>query len=532
MRYFTIGLMTLIGLLTLGCAYPSTVKQKAPLPQTQPIDHSIQESAQKLKIEKELVGWENKVDEMLNFIQIELGKINEIMKEKELSVDEYNFLAERKKLLGAYRSNLIRIKNLQQKLPMGENTFSREDLYLDLINNYLSTLKLIEALPKETYFSKAREKSLEDKITQSYQANNYYQVIECYQQLTSYQPEEKINFTTKCYYGLSLIRLNQVEEARKVVEKIFASPLSLDSENAPLCFLIGEWMIDQGQVEAAQKIFQQLNNFYQVQAEWQDKVRRKLIFFQLGTEDIKIKNKLEQARFLFEEKNNFLAAYRLAREAKSECYEVNCQQGVQNFLAQLEFDTLKQIDEKIQVIDEKIKQSDYTAAKTLLLSLKNSFPPGEYPPSIQDKLALLTQREEQLKKIKIITTDPERQKLDKAIRLIAAERFEEAINLLGELEESNYQLEVNEQKLLAINGLARSRRLKAGQLFLQAKNCSNPELKKSYLLESYRLLKETLDKYPNNIYADKIMKNLMDVRSEIEKYYPELLSSEKNSGSK
>jgi len=36
-----------------------------------------------------------------------------------------------------------------------------------------------------------------------------------------------------------------------------------------------------------------------------------------------------------------------------------------------------------------------------------------------------------------------------------------------------------------------------------------------------------LDKYPNNTYADRIIKNLTDVRTEIEKVYPEFFSEER-----
>ncbi|MCX8011603.1 MAG: hypothetical protein N3A64_00395 [Desulfobacterota bacterium] len=522
-------LVILIALTTFSCTYPSIAKQKPALPQPQSTDQSDEERVQKIKIEKELKGWENKLNEILNFLQTEIEKINKLINENELSPEEYNSLSERKRLFLTYQNNLTQIKSHQQKLRLGDKAIIRENFYLDLISSYLSTLKLIESLRAGNSFFILRQESLVKGILQSYQANNYYRVIELYQQLAANRTEESIDFAAKCCYALSLIRLNQAEEARKIVEKFFSSQLTLDSENAPLFFYIGEWLIEQGQIETAHKVFQQVNNFYKNQVEWQNRVSHKLIFLQLDSANLKIKSKLEQARLLFEEKGNFLAAYRLAREAKSECSELNCQQGVQNFLDQLEAQGNKQIEEKLKAIDEKIKRFDYSDAKAILLALKNSFPPGEYPPSIRDKLALLSPREELLKNETKPTCDSARQKLDKAVQLIATEKFEEAIILLEELESSNYRVEANEQKLLAINGLARSRRLKAGQLFLQAKHCSNPELKKSYLLESYRLLKDTLDKYPNNIYAEKIMKNLMDVRTEIEKNYPDFFSPEENS---
>ena len=115
----------------------------------------------------------------------------------------------------------------------------------------------------------------------------------------------------------------------------------------------------------------------------------------------------------------------------------------------------------------------------------------------------------------------ERQKLERANELLESGQYEEAIVLFDQFKGTPYELEVETKKQLAKDRLAREQRVRAGQLFLKAKHSEDPELRKTYLTESYNLLKGTLDNYPENSYAEKIRKNLEDVRSEIEKMYPD-----------
>ena len=65
---------------------------------------------------------------------------------------------------------------------------------------------------------------------------------------------------------------------------------------------------------------------------------------------------------------------------------------------------------------------------------------------------------------------------------------------------------------------------------LKAKHSENPELRKAYLAESYNILKGTLDTYPENSYAGKIRKKLEDVRSEIERVYPDFFEEPELTG--
>jgi hypothetical protein len=515
-------------LITVSCAYPEGMRVKEVSSEPKAHQESFQEKAQKLRLQKDQVIWEDTLNELIFALQKEIAK-NNVSLPKGRSSEDNACLAEKNEMLAGYLEDLKRIKILQQKLKSEDTALSREIFYLDLVDHYLATLKFAESLRGKEYPNGINTQKLEDEIANSYQKNNYYNVVDFYDQLAKIQPGEKINFNSKAYYALSLARLNQGEDTHNFIEELLSKDFFLTSENAPLCFALGEWLINNGQTQLAQEIFQKLNAFYMNEEIWYAKVKGKAGLLQTGPQDITVKNKIDQARALFQEQGDFLGAYQLGIVAQRECLDLACQSGVQDFLNQLSEQGRSQIDARLREIDNDIKMSKYSEAHALLFSLKKSFPPGgEYPFSMQEKIALIPKTEALLKGNKRVELSDEtgKQKLERANRLLESENFEEAIALYEELEGTAYKPDAEEKKLLAIDGLARTRRLKAGQLFLQARNSANVEQKKGYLLESYKLLKSVLDKYPNNTYADRIIKNLTDVRVEIEKVYPEFFSGE------
>ena len=514
-------------LITVSCVYPEGLRVKEVSSEPKAHQESFQEKAQKLRLQKDQVIWEDTLNELIFALQKEIEKNNVLLPEGRSSEDNAG-LAKKNEMLAGYLEDLKRIKILQRKLKSEDTALSREIFYLDLVDHYLATLKFAESLRGKEYPNGINTQQLEDGIAHSYQKNNYYKVVDFYDQLAKIQPGEKINFNSKVYYALSLARLNQGEDTHNFIEGLLSKDFSLTSENAPLCFALAEWLINNGQTQLAQEIFQKLNAFYMNEEIWYAKVKGKAALLQAGPQDITVKNKIDQARAIFQEKGDFLGAYQLCIVAQRECLDLACQSGVQNFLNQLTEQGRNQIDARLREINNDIKMSKGSEAQALLFSLKKSFPPGEYPFSMQEKIALIPKTEALLKGNKQVELSDEtgKQKLERANRLLESENFEDAIALYEELEGTAYKPDAEEKKLLAIDGLARTRRLKAGQLFLQAKNSTNVEQKKSYLLESYKLLKSVLDKYPNNTYADRIIKNLTDVRAEIKKVYPGFFSEE------
>jgi tetratricopeptide (TPR) repeat protein len=291
-------------LSTVSCAYPESMRVKEVSPEPKTYQESFQEKAQKLSLQKDQVIWEDTLNELIIVLQKEIEKNNVSLHEGQLPEDNTR-LAKKNEMLAAYLEDLKRIKILQQKLKAGDTALSREIFYLDLVDHYLATLKCAESLRGKEYPNAINTQTLEDEITNSYQKNNYYKVVDLYDQLAKIKPGEKINFNSKASYALSLARLNQGEDARNFIEELLSNDFFLTSENAPLCFALGEWLINNGQTQRAQELFQKLNVFYMNEETWYAKVKGKAALLQTGPQDITVKNKLDQARALFQEQGDF-----------------------------------------------------------------------------------------------------------------------------------------------------------------------------------------------------------------------------------
>ena len=517
-------------IFTISCTF-TQIKEKDQT--TVPsISASFQEKKQLASLQKALLRWEEEIDSIISSLQGEIDKTN-VFSQDGLSAREKTFLLQKREDLASYLETLKKIKILQQNLKAESNALAREPYYFDLMDNYLESLKKIEILTKKEYFFGIDLQRLEEDIVTNYQAKNFYHVIELYDQLIKNGKGKEIPVKCKASYALALAGLDREDDTQKVIERILNQSFLIDSENSPFVFELGEWLINKGKTALAQNFFQKLNTFYENETLWHRKVKEKLVLFENIPQTIIVNNKIDQARFLYDQNGNFLNAYQLGLEAQRECMELACQNEVQTFLNQLINQAKTFLGKSFFEIDQNIKLGKYSEALQLLISLKRYFPSGSYPPSLQEDLALISAKEEFLKsKQGAIADETIKQKFERADSLLESERYDEAIDLFEKLTNSSYGAEATEKKQVAINGLARTRRLKAGQMFLQAKGTQNLELKKNYLIESYTLLKSIMEKYPNNSYAEKINKNLLDVRLEIEKFYPEFFSEGKTQSPK
>ena len=529
-KYFFLSFLFFIGCTTFKVSKPEA-PPPAPPPQKKVYQEYWAEKAQKLRVRKDIADWEDRLNSVIDSLQAEIEENTSIIKGGLLPGGQTD-IAKKNEVLSSVLEKLKQIKSLQQKLNEKDTALSRETIYLDLIDRYLSCLKLGEKTSKENFSYGVDTKEIEEKIATNYQDENYYKVIALYRQLVDTKPAEGRNDKIQAYYALSLARLGWEEDAIKVVDKAFQGEFSVSGEKVPLFYELGEWLIDKKDYEVAERIFQKIALYFQGEEEWYKKARRKTALFRRGRQDLIVRNKIDQSLDLFEKKGNFSGAYLLGLEAQKNCSDPDCQKEVQTFLDQLIDKGVADIEKKLRKIDKMIAESKFLEAQEMLSALRRSFSDeGGCPPSITEKLALVRQKEKLLQEREAEWKDEVlQQKLEQANNLLESESYEKAIILYDQLKGTPYQTEAEAKKQSAIDRLARLRRSKAGQLFFQAQHCENAELKKSYLIKSYNLLKSVMDEYPNNSYAEKIGKNLEDVRSEIEKIYPEFFWGQESSG--
>lgn len=121
-------------------------------------------------------------------------------------------------------------------------------------------------------------------------------------------------------------------------------------------------------------------------------------------------------------------------------------------------------------------------------------------------------------------------KWNSGMLLVKGERFDEAIDIFTEMLETEYgakaEEKIDEVALLA----ARADRRKAADLFIRYTKTEDIEAQKKLLIESRRMLKDILVKYPEVDITEKVRGNIKRVEQEMNRIDPNLLSIADNGG--
>ena len=117
------------------------------------------------------------------------------------------------------------------------------------------------------------------------------------------------------------------------------------------------------------------------------------------------------------------------------------------------------------------------------------------------------------------------QRWNNGMMLVNSGRYDEAINVFNGMMDTEYAGKAD-AKISEISSLAaRDDRSKAADLFIRYTRTADPEGKKKLLIESRRLLKNILVKYPRADITDKVISNIQRVEQEMNAIDPQLIST-------
>jgi len=126
--------------------------------------------------------------------------------------------------------------------------------------------------------------------------------------------------------------------------------------------------------------------------------------------------------------------------------------------------------------------------------------------------------------VKLANVQELQQKWNSGMLLVKGERFDEAIAVFTELLDTEYGTKARE-KIVEVSELAaREERRKAADLFIRYTKTNDVEGQKKLLIESRKILKEILVKYPDVDIAEKVRGNIKRVEQEMNAIDPTLLS--------
>lgn len=499
-----------------GCAHRAAEETAAP---QMPAGQQAAEQAYLEDLREKSGLWNSAVVSRIEAVQKDIDAVDRAWSAP-LDPAEQEFLSQRKQLLVDYQAGLEAVHQLQLQLRQKETAQLREPVYRELISQYLRCLSLEDSL-KQLALLRSEKTTVLDDMRQLFLQENFAGVVDRYTQQAERFPGRNPGPGVQLYYMVALIRLGYTAEALQAASRLSSDLPLVDCANAALLAEAAGFLLKNGQTEDGEALRQTVLRYYQSQQEAYARMQAGSPSQSPGTDYTAVQETLAQAAELFAQGGRFSEVYRLCNDALALCPDRPCQREVQSTLEGLVARTAADVDRKLNQVDLLVQQGRQEDARQLLSTLEPLLEEGTYPPLLVEKRARIQQR-----KAAVFGTEAswqaeaEQQKFDEAEKLLANQKYEEAIAAFSQFGGGVFAEDAAGQKRIAVDELARANRTRAGHLFLQARQTADPQMKKKYLLESYTLLKDTLLQYPENQYADKIRRNLEGVQTEINRLYP------------
>ena len=395
--------------------------------------------------------------------------------------------------------------------------------------------KMLAAKPEKPTCWEQREDDagfarMESLIAQFSSDQEYDKVIQAWLQI----PQEnlsKVNIETKMYYADALMFQDQDDIAAQTYHEIIKQLDLADEQPANLLTArrkLGDLYSANGQVRGAKEQYQMLSGDYKDLGEIDTWAQ-----MQIEAIDSGIAGSIEYSDY-----SNILRSH-LGFIASRDGYKtVNLSD---HFLVKYPSSSLRSSVEMIR--NESAGQADIWYAQleaeieSLVagknyqgaIDLINEIPQGALTGAkltelenigrelaVNNAIELETQRMAESQKLQ--------SQWNNAVMLANAERYDEAIEVLSQMADSEYgpraEMKIAELSVVA----AQVDRRKAADLFIRYTRTSDVEQQKELLIESRSLLKGILEKYPDSDVIDKVHSNIKRVEQEMNAIDPELIS--------
>jgi tetratricopeptide (TPR) repeat protein len=500
--------------------YPGVVGSQLVLPDMQYVKDRIFEYGRKLDRWKEL-------DEQAVVVELDEAESEEMVR----------CFRDLQKVLNGY--NRIQGALLRQDFMDSSQLISSSEV-MELEQRDISFLEsgcghLLKGGPEEGAGWAQREEQadlpqIETLIERYAGSEEYEEVVQVWQQIPDNQLD-RVHLNTRISYGNALMALHQEAEAAKVYQQIVDQMSASDDQRTDILSLrrvLADLYAASGDYKKAEKQYNEISNDYKSLASIES----------WGILQLSILERSEPGSPELEEYSSLLRNY-LGFTPQRDGYKLVWQ--ADQFLADYPYSA---VASNIDIIREsaKNKADDWLAsflaevdvlaaeerfqdALLKMETLQEDILSGEKLIEIRKKSDDLTLAEAVNRETKKIEKMQALQReWNDALLLIDKGDYDEAIELLTTMLDSEYGLKADGKIAEASLLSARAERRKAADLFIRFTKTTDRESQKKLLIDSRRHLVDILVKYPDVGITDKVMGNIERVEKEMNTLDPNLLA--------
>jgi hypothetical protein len=380
----------------------------------------------------------------------------------------------------------------------------------------------LESMPQEQMAPVAK---LEVVVGRYVEEQQYEEALVAYRNLERRFPGWQPSFSTRRAYGQALLHSGQLDKAAPVLREVL--PHLPPAEQLAAKRLVADLLWATYKHEEAKSLYQSLA--YQF-GNWKDDERwvadQLALLENLDTRSEEMAAYIALLRIYLTFDGRRLPAGlegKVAQTAQKFPGSMIAERGRQLLQRATEQSRSWQ-DRRLAAAEALVAERRFAEARASLKELEQK----ELPPATGERVRRLidetllaetrAQEQERLVQERDLTG-----RWEEASHLLDLEQYDEASRILTTLLGTDYEPQAKGKLRDAGNRAASEVRRQAATLFVKARESSNPERKLEFLLESRRLLKTIIEKYPEADVIDKVARNLEAIDQQIRQLNPALL---------
>lgn len=369
-----------------------------------------------------------------------------------------------------------------------------------------------------------------ETLIDRYSENHEYQeVVKVWQQIPSGQLD-RVHLRSKTNYGNALMYLHQEEKAAEIYQQVVDQMSSSDVQATDIVSLrkrLADLYTASGNYKAAVMQYKRISDDYQNIGRLEEWSKLQLSLLE-GSKDSGPELKeysailrdylgyvAEQGGYkLLSQADNFLAKYPYSPVVAN----------VEVIKAKVKTAADKWYNGFIAQVEKLKSEKKFDEAQELLKTLPPDMISPEQQLSLKGKkeeLSMTDAVENETKRMALI--QELQNKYNSGMVLAKAEKYDEAIAVFNKLQNTEYAAKAQEKiKEMSVEA-AKSDRKKAANLFTRFTKTTDIESRKRLLIETHKLLKSILVKYPDVDIKAKVASNIERVEQEMMAIDPKLL---------
>lgn len=370
---------------------------------------------------------------------------------------------------------------------------------------------------------------LETKIEQHSAKKQYQEVVKVWQEIPPAQLG-RVNLRSRIHYGNALIFLHQQGKAAEIYQQVVDQMSASDEQATDLVSLrkmLADLYMASGNAKAAEVQYKKISEDYQ-------KIGRLEEWANL---QLSILERAAEAGPEMREYSSLLRNY-LSYVPEEDGYKVLWQ--ADEFLEQYPYSP---VSSNVDVIKQNVTAAADRWFDGFMAGIDRLSSEGKFKEALEqlenipadilgaDKQLIVKSKNDQLLLGEEVEKETDRMaqvqdlqnQWNRGMLLADEEKFDEAIAVFAGLLDTDYAVKAQEKmKEISLKG-AHAERKKAGDLFVRYKKTTDLEGRKKLLLESRRVLKDIMVKYPDVEIIPKVISNIERVEQEMVAIDPAML---------